>query len=51
MISMDPENIPAPPRPEIARPKIKATEFGAAPQTTDPTSKTAMAIRYTHLIE
>ena len=29
-----PENIPAPPTPAIARPIIKATDVGAAPQMT-----------------
>jgi hypothetical protein len=34
----DPAKIPAPPTPERALPAMKATDVGAAPQTTDPTS-------------
>jgi hypothetical protein len=41
----DPENIPALPIPARARPIINAFEFGAAPHTTEPTSKRAIAER------
>ena len=34
MMTRAPENIPAEPRPATARPMIRATEVGAAPQTT-----------------
>ena len=40
-----PEKIPADPRPAIARPMIKAIEFGAAPQIKLPSSKIPIAIR------
>ena len=36
-----PEKIPADPRPAMARPTIKATEFGATPQSSEPSSKMA----------
>jgi hypothetical protein len=36
---------PAAPTPEIARPKMKAIEFGAEPHTADPISKTTMSER------
>lgn len=45
-----PENIPADPRPAIARPTIRASEVGAAPQTAEPISKIVIAIKKTHLI-
>ena len=45
MIITDPEKIPAEPSPAIARPRINAVEFGAAPQTADPISKTPIAAR------
>jgi hypothetical protein len=35
--------------PAIVRPKISATEFGAAPQTADPTSNRSMAKMKTYL--
>lgn len=38
---MTPEKMPAPPTPAIARPMIKAIEFGAAPQITEPISNRA----------
>lgn len=38
-MSIAPENIPADPRPAIARPAMKTDELGAAPQMTEPTSK------------
>lgn len=38
---MTPEKMPAPPNPAIARPRMKAMEFGAAPHITEPISKTA----------
>jgi hypothetical protein len=37
----EPEKIPAQPSPAIALPTINAGEEGAAPQTTDPSSKIA----------
>jgi hypothetical protein len=38
-----PENTPADPIPAMVRPRIKATELGAAPHTAEPTSKRKMA--------
>ena len=38
VIMMAPVMIPAPPRPAMARPTIRATEFGATPHMRDPTS-------------
>lgn len=46
-----PENMPADPRPAMARPIIKAFESGAAPHNTDPTSKMAIAVRKTFFEE
>lgn len=40
-----PENIPAAPTPATARPIINAFDVGAAPHTTDPTSKIMIADR------
>jgi hypothetical protein len=40
-----PDNTPPEPRPAIALPRIKAIEFGAAPQSAEPTSKSRMDIR------
>lgn len=51
MIIMVLEKTPAELRPAMALPTIKAGEFGAAPQTTDPTSNNAMAVRKTHFSE
>lgn len=42
-----PEKIPPLPTPEIARPMMKATELGAAPQMALPTSKSKMVVRRT----
>lgn len=42
-----PEKIPALPKPAMARPRMKAIEFGAAPQMTEPISNNATAIRNT----
>ena len=39
MIMSAPEKIPAPPIPAIARPIIRATELGLAPQIAEPISK------------
>lgn len=50
IIRMAPEKIPAAPTPAIARPMIKAVEFGAMPQIKLPSSKIARAMRYTHLM-
>lgn len=46
---MTPKYIPAPPRPQIARPTISAFMVGAAPQTAEPTSKMAVVTIYSHL--
>lgn len=40
-----PENIPADPRPAIARPMIKAVEFGEIAQIKEPISKIKMETR------
>ena len=40
-----PEPIPAAPTPAMARPTIRASEFGATPQIRLPTSKTNMERR------
>jgi hypothetical protein len=45
MITNAPEKIPAQPSPATARPTIRAVEVGAVPQTKEPISKIAMAIR------
>lgn len=45
-----PAKIPADPIPAIARPMMRAVDVGAAPQTSEPSSKIPMAIRYTHLM-
>lgn len=39
---MTPRYMPAPPRPQMARPTMRAFMLGAAPQTADPTSKRAV---------
>lgn len=41
--------MPALPRPAIARPTMKATELGAAPQMAEPISKSPMETRKTPL--
>lgn len=46
-----PARIPAAPTPQIALPIIKATEFGAAPQIAEATSKTRILARKTILTE
>ena len=50
MMVRAPENIPADPKPAIARPIIKVTELGAIPQTREPISNIAIADRNTHLM-
>ena len=45
MMRIAPVNMPAAPRPAIARPIIKAVDVGAAPQTAEPTSKMSSAMR------
>lgn len=45
MMTRAPEKIPADPTPAIARPMMRATEVGAAPQTTEPISKMKIADR------
>jgi hypothetical protein len=42
-----PEKIPALPSPAMARPTIRAVEFGATPQIKDPSSNTRIAKIYT----
>jgi hypothetical protein len=46
-----PEKMPAEPTPAKALPMMRAIELGATPQTKLPSSKTPIAIKYTHLIE
>lgn len=46
-----PEKMPAPPIPAIARPTIRTTELGLAPQIADPISKISTAPEKVHLIE
>jgi hypothetical protein len=41
--------MPAPPTPAIALPMMNTTEFGAAPQTAEPTSKRKTVVRNTAL--
>ena len=50
-ITVEPEKIPADPIPAIARPRMNASEFGAAPHTAEPTSKIPIAVRKTTLVE
>lgn len=45
-----PEKMPAPPMPAIARPTMRATELGLAPQIAEPTSNVARALINVHLI-
>jgi len=51
MMTRVPEKMPAEPMPAMARPTIRATEVGAAPQTAEPTSKMKIEIRKTRLME
>jgi hypothetical protein len=51
MIKMAPEKMPAAPIPATARPMMRAVEFGATPQMSEPISKMKSAMRYTHLME
>jgi hypothetical protein len=46
-----PENTPADPIPAIVRPRINATELGAAPHTAEPTSKRNIAKMKTYFGE
>ena len=48
---VEPENIPAFPRPAIARPTMKATEFGAVAHTRDPISNITIEARKTFFVE
>ena len=50
MMMKQPENIPAPPIPAIARPIINAMEVGAAPQMALPTSNMKIEDRNVHLV-
>jgi hypothetical protein len=50
-MTVEPEKMPADPVPATALPRIKATEFGAAPQIVDPISKTMMERRKTVFVE
>jgi hypothetical protein len=49
--STAPEKMKAAPIPAIARPTMKAVEVGAAPQMTEPTSKTRIDHKKVHLTE
>jgi hypothetical protein len=51
MIIMLPVKMPAEPRPAMARPRMKAIEVGAAPQSAEPTSKTTRNMMKTHFVE
>jgi len=42
---MAPETIPEQPTPEMARPTMKQSEFGATADNSDPSSNIPMAIR------
>lgn len=46
-----PEKMLADPKPAMARPVMKTAELGAAPQSTDPASKTTIESRKTHFVE
>jgi hypothetical protein len=49
MMIIAPEKIPDDPIPAMARPIMKALEFGAAPQMAEPISKSPIVERNTHL--
>jgi hypothetical protein len=51
MMVMLPEVTPAPPRPETARPMIRAVLLGARAHTRDPSSKRKIAAMKVYLIE
>jgi hypothetical protein len=51
IVTVPPVKMPQNPKPATAHPIIKATEFGAAPQITDPISKRDIAVIKTHLGE
>jgi hypothetical protein len=51
MIIMPPVKIPADARPVIARPMMKALEFGAAPHSAEPASRMTREVRYAHFVE
>lgn len=44
-----PDTVPAEPQPAIARPIIRAAEFGARAQTSEPSSSNATDPKKTHL--
>ena len=48
MRMIPPDITPPEPIPAIARPMMNATEFGAAPQRAEPTSKMKMTVRKTY---
>ena len=50
MIIRAPEKMPADPKPAIARPRMRAVELGATPQTKEPSSKMPMAVKKVHLM-
>jgi hypothetical protein len=50
MTTMTPAKTPAEPAPATARPRMKAVEFGAAPQRTEPASKRIRAATKTILL-
>lgn len=45
MMMVTPENMPAPPRPAMARPMMNTVELGAAPHMTEPISNKATVIK------
>ena len=47
----EPENIPAPPVPAIARPRMNMLELIAAPHRSEPRRKMPMKIKKVHLSE
>jgi hypothetical protein len=51
MMIVVPEKIPAEPIPAMARPTMKAWEFGAPPQRADPTSNMVIAMRNIVFVE
>ena len=46
MTIIEPEKIPAEPKPAMALPTMKRVDVGAAAQITEPTSKTTMTAMY-----
>ena len=50
-ITITPEKIPAEPMPAIARPIMKTTEGGAAPQRADPISNSTITATKAYFVE